>query len=260
MRTEGTGKSGYHHGDLRNALIEAATDLARDGGPEAVVLRAAARRVGVSPTAAYRHFTGQGDLLMAVKEQGQRGLAETMERSAAVGGTEGGTEGGPEDGADGGVEGGGARNAGEAAEERVKALGAGYIEFALTEPGLFRAAFCRPPEAADGSGAPGPQEEPSHWMYRSFRLLAEALDGLVATGRMSAERRSGAEITAWAAVHGLAVLLLDGSLGPLSPERRDALAAGALDTVIRGFTAPEGQPATRPGGPAAKSAPAYDVS
>ncbi|MBN3929787.1 TetR/AcrR family transcriptional regulator [Streptomyces verrucosisporus] len=223
MRTEGTGKSGYHHGDLRNALIEAATDLARDGGPEAVVLRAAARSVGVSPTAAYRHFTGQGDLLMAVKEQGQRGLAETMERSAAGDGAEGD----------------GARDAGEAAEERLKALGAGYIEFALAEPGLFRAAFCRPPEAADGSGDPGPQEDSARWMYRSFRLLAEALDGLVTTGRMPAERRSGTEITAWAAVHGLAVLLLDGPLGRLSPEQRDTLAAGALDTVIRGFTASE---------------------
>lgn len=240
MRTEGTGKSGYHHGDLRNALIEAATDLARDGGPEAVVLRAAARRVGVSPTAAYRHFTGQGDLLMAVKERGQRGLAETMERSAGARG--------------------GSPSAGEAAEERVRALGAGYIEFALAEPGLFRAAFCRTPEAPDGGHGPGPEEDPSRWMYRSFRLLAEALDGLVATGRMPAGRRPGAEITAWAAVHGLAVLLLDGPLGRLAPEQRDAFTASALTTVIRGFTAPERPSATRPAGPAAKDAPEHDVS
>ena len=45
----------YHHGDLANALTLAATDLAREGGPEAVVLRQAARQVGVSATAAYRH-------------------------------------------------------------------------------------------------------------------------------------------------------------------------------------------------------------
>ncbi|HEV7626499.1 MAG TPA: helix-turn-helix domain-containing protein, partial [Streptomyces sp.] len=78
-RSARAGKSAYHHGDLRNALIEAATDLARDGGPEAIVLRAVARRVGVSPTAAYRHFAGQAELLHAVKELGQQRLTESME-------------------------------------------------------------------------------------------------------------------------------------------------------------------------------------
>ena len=65
----------YHHGDLANALTAAATELARDGGPEAVVLREAARKVGVSATAAYRHFAGHGDLIHAVKELAQERLA-----------------------------------------------------------------------------------------------------------------------------------------------------------------------------------------
>ncbi|MDG9701309.1 TetR/AcrR family transcriptional regulator [Streptomyces sp. DH37] len=219
-RTENGGRSGYHHGDLRNALVEAATDLARDGGPEAVVLRAAARRVGVSPTAAYRHFAGQADLLNAVKERGQRWLAETMERTAG--------------------ETGGGEDAGRAAEERVKALGRGYVAFALAEPGLFRTAFRHDPAAAGApSGAAPAAGDPDGWAFRSFRLLVGALDALVDTGRMPAERRPGAEITAWSAVHGLAVLLLDGPLSRVAPEQREALVEGALSTVIGGLTAPE---------------------
>ena len=50
---------GYHHGNLRQALVDAGVELARTGGPNAVLLRAAARQVGVSHNAAYRHFANQ---------------------------------------------------------------------------------------------------------------------------------------------------------------------------------------------------------
>ena len=59
-------RSTYHHGDLANALAAAAAQLAREGGPDAVVLREAARRVGVSATAAYRHFASHNDLFEEV--------------------------------------------------------------------------------------------------------------------------------------------------------------------------------------------------
>jgi len=115
----------YHHGDLRNALVHAAAELAETGGPEAVTVRAAARHVGVTPTAAYRHFTNHEELLNAAQEQAQQTLfgamAETMASLA------------PE--AD--------------AITRLGAVGRGYITFALREPGLFRTAFC-------GDQAPSP--------------------------------------------------------------------------------------------------------
>ena len=57
----------YHHGDLRQALLDAGIALARDGGPEAVVLREATRRAGVVPNAAYRHFVSRHALLQAVR-------------------------------------------------------------------------------------------------------------------------------------------------------------------------------------------------
>ena len=65
-------RSSYHHGALRPALIAAARALLDEGGPEAVGLREAARRVGVSPTATYRHFKDKEALLAALAVEGFR--------------------------------------------------------------------------------------------------------------------------------------------------------------------------------------------
>ncbi|MFD7444935.1 TetR/AcrR family transcriptional regulator [Streptomyces sp. NPDC059909] len=221
--THGTtsGKAGYHHGDLRNALIAAAVDLATEGGPEKVVLREAARRVGVSPTAAYRHFEGQGDLLHAVKIHGQLALVEWMERaSAAVPRCE---------------------DPGDAAESRIAAMGRGYVGFALAEPGLYRAAFCNPK-------LPGGSDEDEEWAgltpagpgpeFGAFVLLTAALDALVATGRMPESNRAAAEVAAWSAVHGLSMLILDGPLKRLPLEERDAVIDRTVATITAGLTAP----------------------
>ena len=61
------GRRSYRHGDLRRALLDAGVALAREGGPDAVVLREATRRAGVVPNAAYRHFAGRQALLDAVR-------------------------------------------------------------------------------------------------------------------------------------------------------------------------------------------------
>ena len=66
----------YHHGDLRNALVVAATELAARDGPEGVVLRETARRIGVSPSAAYRHFPSRDGLLAVVGSEARQALAE----------------------------------------------------------------------------------------------------------------------------------------------------------------------------------------
>ena len=78
---------------------------------------------------------------------------------------------------------------------RFRAIGEAYIEFALSEPRLYAAAFsdCRPSR----------EDSPSGW-----GILAEALDALVATGAMPSSRRAGAELVAWSAVHGISDLLL----------------------------------------------------
>src|ERR687893_1691822 len=69
----------YRHGDLRRALVEAGTEMAREGGPDAVVLREATRRAGVAPSAAYRHFADRQELLDAVCSAAQAALAMAIE-------------------------------------------------------------------------------------------------------------------------------------------------------------------------------------
>jgi AcrR family transcriptional regulator len=205
-------RDSYHHGDLANALTVAATDLARCGGPEAVVLREAARKVGVSATAAYRHFAGHGELIHAVKRAAQAGIVASMRAELAAG------EPVPDPGAE--------------AQRRLRALGRGYVRFALAEPGLFRTAYCR----ADGS-----HEQSTAGMLESpaFQLLSRTLDDLAAAGLLRPERRPVGESAAWSAAHGLAMLLLDGPLARLPAEQREPLVEGVLDTVIAGLC---GQP------------------
>jgi hypothetical protein len=72
-------QASYHHGNLHQALVEAGTELAREGGPSANVLREAARRVGVSPNAAYRPFNALPELVEAVALEPLPALARSME-------------------------------------------------------------------------------------------------------------------------------------------------------------------------------------
>jgi AcrR family transcriptional regulator len=198
----------YHHGALRAALIEAAVGLAREGGPSAVVLREVARRVGVSPNAAYRHFTALPELLDAVADASLGRLAESMEAELADM---------PE-----------TVDAEAAALNYLLAAGRGYVHFALKEPGLFAAAFSRPEAElgdfadADNSGMP------------AAAFLARALDGLVLVGLLAPEDREPAVINAWSAVHGLATLLL-GPLSAVPPQEHESIINASLDLVCRGL-------------------------
>jgi AcrR family transcriptional regulator len=208
-------RSSYHHGDLPNALTAAATEMAREGGPDAVVLRAVARATGVSAAAAYRHFTDHGELLHAVRQRALSALADAMQASLDAG----------EPLADPAKE----------AIRRLRALGSAYINFALSDPGLFRTAFCRPdrpmPDVKSRIEANGP-----------FALVSGVLDDLVATGVLDPSRRPGAEIPAWAAVHGLSTLLLDGPLVLLSDEEKADAIARVSEFVLAGITGREVEP------------------
>lgn len=102
----------YHHGDLRAALLEAAGSLLDSGGENAVSLREAARMAGVSPTAAYRHFTDKEALLATLAARGFAEFGQAM--AAAVGRRE---------------------------ATPLAARGRAYIRFALANPGRFRLMF-----------------------------------------------------------------------------------------------------------------------
>ncbi len=214
MTSTGTGppkRVTYRHGDLRRALLEAGTELARSGGPEAVVLREATRRAGVAPSAAYRHFADRRALLDAVCSAAQSELAVAIEAELA------------------GVEFGG--DPVDSARARLRAVGAGYLRFAQAEPGLFRTAF----SASDNLRSADIPARAGEGGLTPFQLLAAALDGLVEAGVLPPERRPGAEFLAWSAVHGLAMLLIDGPLRGLDRAQTQDIGHRLLDMVERGL-------------------------
>ncbi len=206
----------FRHGDLWRALLDAGVALAREGGPGAIVLREATRRAGVVPNAAYRHFESRQALLEAVRAAALAALACAIEAEIDA------VQQLPDP-----------RRRARAA---FRGVGLGYLRFARREPGLFRTAFAARPfdvheravqdDAARGASGMDP-----------FELLCHALDGLVQAGVLPAARRPGAEFMAWSAVHGMAMLQLDGPLRGLGEAPSQALAERLVAMVEQGLLA-----------------------
>lgn len=206
-----TKRSTYRHGDLRHALLEAGIGLARDGGPEAVVLREVTRQAGVAPNAAYRHFADRQALLDAVCETSHSMLAMAIENEIAALPA--------------------MKDPAEYARAILKAVGKGYLLFAQTEPGLFKTAFSVPD---DLQTAASPAKAGNSGLT-PFQLLSAALDKLVEAGVLPRERRTGAEFLAWSAVHGLAMLILDGPLRYLESQQIQDISQRLLSMVENGL-------------------------
>jgi AcrR family transcriptional regulator len=166
-------KERYHHGDLRGALLDAAETLVRERGVDGWSLREASARVGVSPSAAYHHFGSRDVLVHALSE---RVLARLGERLTAA------VHAAPDQG-----------------PGRLVAYGCGYVGWAVDDPAVARLVF--------RGGATGPQ---SAVHPHPHDVLAAELDRLADTGRLPGSARPGAEFVVWSAIHGLAVLLIDG--------------------------------------------------
>ncbi|MDX3905863.1 MAG: TetR/AcrR family transcriptional regulator [Pigmentiphaga sp.] len=204
----------YRHGDLRRALLDAGVELARQGGPSAVVLREATRRAGVVPNAAYRHFANREDLLMAVRAAALSQLAQAMEAEL--------------DRVDGDS------SAADHARASLRAVGRGYLRFARAEPGLFRTAFVSvdgPPAAPDAPDA----AKAGKSGLNPFQLLAGALDRMAEAGLLTPQRRFAAEYLAWSAVHGLAMLVIDGPLRSFTPAQMEEVGKRLLEMVEKGL-------------------------
>jgi len=201
----------YRHGDLRRALLEAGIELARSGGPDAIVLREATRRVGVVPNAAYRHFASRQELLMEVRAHALSKLAIAMESEMDSLKEKPGSA--------------------EFARGCLRAVGLGYLSFAHAEPGLFRTAFSVPLN----DGADSDPARAGRSGLNPFELLGAALDRMADTGLLPPERRQGAEYLAWSAVHGLAVLFTDGPLRGLTDAQRSTVGKRVVDMVEKGL-------------------------
>ncbi|PWK35022.1 TetR/AcrR family transcriptional regulator [Cupriavidus plantarum] len=217
----------YRHGDLRRALLDAGIDLARAGGPEAIVLREATRRAGVVPNAAYRHFANRQDLLEAVRAAALSQLAMEMEAAMEAERATVSPEDEQVDAAD-------AADAATRARAMLRAVGRGYLRYAQRETGLFRTAFSVREQARQVEEEADPAKAGNSGL-NPFQLLSAALDGLVTAGLLSSGRRRGAEYLAWAAVHGLAMLALDGPLHGRPAEEIDALSQRLLEMVEQGL-------------------------
>lgn len=170
-------KRNYHHGDLRAALVQAGLRLLEERQGDDIGLREVARAVGVSATAVYRHFPDKAALLRALSAEGLAHLAKAQQAAFARAG--GGRAG-------------------------FFATGRAYVRFALDNPALFRLIFSNPPAQDLMTGEPGKVPE-------AFRMLLDNAASLVPSGA-SAETVKFAALDAWAKVHGLAVLMLDGQI------------------------------------------------
>jgi len=193
-----TGARRRPRGAVRDGLVAAGLELARAGGPDAVVLREAARMVGVVPNAAYRHFADRDELLAAVCTAAMRELAARM--AAGTGRVRG------------------RYGDAAAARRRLRAIGRAYLAFAREEPGLFATAFALPHQHAYRAPDAGTGQHPL-----PLDQLRAVLDELADAGVFSRQRRAGIEYPIWSTVHGLAVLTGQGPLRELPDATRGHL-------------------------------------
>jgi AcrR family transcriptional regulator len=194
-------KTAYHHGNLRQDLVTAAVQLITRKGPEALTLRAVARRLGVSQTAPYRHFPSKEALLAAVAADGFSALlaATRAEIDAA----------GPD------------------VIERYQAMGVAYVRFALACPAHFQVMYGpRPPEFMVGAVAEAGRA--------AFQLLCDIIVACQQAGRAPPGDPTRIAVEAWSLVHGLATLYLHGLL----PRRLEADEVRALGAQIALFLRP----------------------
>jgi AcrR family transcriptional regulator len=188
----------YHHGDLRHALLVEAARTIREDGVDAVTLRAVGARLGVSRTALYRHFADKSALLAAVAREGfqtfRRELQDAWDQA-----------GGQREGFD--------------------AMGRAYQRFAVANPAHYRVMFGRFNDLSERDS------ELQAEATAAFDVLVNALVALQRDGLVRPEDPRALAQFIWATVHGVAMLSIDGQLGPDPSPSADALSRFALDRL-----------------------------
>lgn len=173
--------SNYHHGALRDALIHAAREILESQGYEALTLRGAARRVGVSQAAPYNHFADKAALLAAIAAQGFSEFAAAMRQEM-----------------DAEVE----------PQARLNATGIAYVAFATSNPGLFKLMF--------GSSAHQASDDPELDVARTsaYEVLRGAVHSVHVSEPWHASDEPLESLRSWALVHGLATMINEGTIAP----------------------------------------------
>jgi len=175
----------YHHGDLKNSLVQAALIILERDGADALSMRAIAGEVGVSHTAPYAHFKNKRELIEAITEAGYELLADGFGQDKTQ------------------------RTSGN--DNLVLSYGAAYLEFAMAHPQLYRLMLGQvetrglketaTPVSLDVS-------RQSITLKRPFLMLNQALEKELKNADLARQQAVGA----WALVHGLSALLIEGYL------------------------------------------------
>lgn len=194
-------RRGYHHGNLRQALVTAVLGLIADKGPNGFTFSEAARAAGVSPAAPYRHFKDRDALLDEVAKAGFDLFADRLERAYESGGP--------------------------SPVRAFEAVTAAYLEFARTEQSYFIAMFhADTPESPDASGASG----------RALGVLRRACEGLVR--HLPAQDRPPIHMMAyhiWSMCHGIAELFGREETGRRAPIAAEELLEAGTAIYLRGL-------------------------
>ena len=196
-------KQGYHHGNLRQALVNAALKLIEEKGPTGFTLSEAAKLAGVTPAAVYRHFEGREDLIAEASRQGYEIFADVMQYAY--------DKGQP------------------SALAAFSATGRAYLAFARRYPGHYIAMFAsgisvnKTPElAAVSARARGVLER-----------AAEDLSRHIPENRRPPAAMFSAHV--WALSHGVVELFARNSPGTASPFPPEDLLESAIGVYLRGL-------------------------
>lgn len=196
-------KRGYHHGNLREALVEAALVLIEEKGPTGFTLSEAAKQAGVTPAAVYRHFAGREDLIAEIARQGYNIFADLMDY---------------------------AFNSGQpSALASFEATGRAYLAFARKYPGHYVAMF-------ESGISINRTPELAHVANRAQEVLQRAaveLSENIPTEKRPPPQMFSAHI--WAMSHGVVELFARGSPGTKSPFPPEDLLETGIGIYLRGL-------------------------
>jgi AcrR family transcriptional regulator len=206
----------YHHGDLKNALVDTALEQIAQHGVRTLSLRDVARRTGVSHTASYRHFPNKESLLAAIAEQGFRRLSTSMRAAILPHATD--------------------------PAAALRASGVAYVEFGVSCPNHLSIMFGGQIAHADYPGLAEASQE-------AYALLTSVVKQGLETGRLRGADERTVTLAAWSIVHGLAQLIAGGQV-----QTKDMPPAATRDIVFavttllhEGIVVPEARSARREG-------------
>lgn len=205
--------STYHHGNLEAAVLEQALINAASQGPQGISIREIARELDVSAPAIYRHYTNHNALLLAVKISILDNMGRYMEKESAQ------LAANPNN-----------KDTVEQTLEHLRAIGRGYIRFAIDEPGLFRTAFF----PGDTSGKAG-SDELLEIMGKPCLYLQSILEELAKLGYIKAEDIEPYSFMLWSLTHGFALLLIDKQIVPKDETDLNTLIDTLIDTNLAGM-------------------------